>query len=786
MSRGLEVPARPSLPVTLPILGGVLAGECVVLRMGWAPTPLPVIVAGTVLAAAAVGCGARPAVRLGALVGLALAAGVLAGLVAHWSLGRFADELGSSSVSTWTLEVASDPSLGDYGYRCRARATRPGSPSGFVWLSSGEEPHLGETLTCVGRFRPNGDDDWGRSNRAQGVAGTIRLVRLLGRRPARGPVGLLLGVRAHALEAMGAQASEEGALVAASVCGYRGGMDAEGLTDLFSACGVSHLVAVSGGHLVIVSGILSALLEACGLRPRMRGLLLIGVTGAFVLFCGAPVSATRSWLMVIVGLGAELLGRRGHSLSAVCVVGAAIALANPFTSGELGFLLSVSSVVGLCVLSPYASYALAVALPLTLPHRLARRSWGRRLARGMDALRETLAATLVAQVVTAPLTIPVFGELSLVAPLANLVLGPLFSPLIGAGMVAVPLCLLPGRVAVVAQLPLGVARGCGWLALALLRPLAHVPIASVTVTGWQVPLASCILVVALYLVWPRLRRGALLAGGTACACVMAAVLLRWRLFAPARIVVLDVGQGDAILVQDGGSAILVDTGPDATVASALARQHVLHLDAVVLTHLHADHVGGLDDLVGVVPCEGVLVAEGVGAHVEGDLAASVEELTGGEAGELRYGDRLGVGGFVLEVVSPVGEVTGEENADSLELLVTYVRGGDALTALLTGDAERDETGAALGRGDVGDIDLLKVGHHGSAVSLTEEEARELDPEVSVASAGEGNSYGHPTPACVEVLERVGSRFLCTMDVGDVEVRPGRGCVRVRYDGAHGS
>lgn len=783
MSRRAELPPRPSLPPTLHVLAGIVAGEAAVLRCGWSP-PAWALAAVAALLAVPLALGRPRLPRACCLLAIALAVGSLAGTAARWSLDRFSGELGSSPVSGWSLEVTGDPSLGEHGYRCRARASRPGSASGGVWLSCEQEPRLGETITCVGRFKPNGEDDWGASSRAQGVAGSVRVVRVLSRRPASAPASPLLRVRERALAAMGPRASGEAALVAASVCGYRAGMDEAGLTELFSSCGVSHLVAVSGGHLVIVSGILSVLLEAAGLRPRVRAPLLVCLTGAFVLFCGAPVSAVRSWLMAMAAAGSELAGRRGHSLSAVSVVGSAIALCDPFSSGELGFLLSVASVVGLCVLTPHVSYALGVALRVALPAGVAHGRVGGTAVRWAEALRDTLAATLVAQLVTAPLTMPVFGELSLVAPLANVALGPLFGPLIGAGMLSVPLCLLPGGLAGAAQAPLAVARGCAWLAVALLRPLARVPLASVHVTGWVAPAAAVALAGATYAVWPTVRRRGLLLAGGLCSLAVAAVLARWRLFAPARIVVLDVGQGDAILVQDGAEALLVDAGPDGSTAAALARQHVLHLDAVLLTHLHADHVGGLDELVGAVPCDRVIVARGVSAHVGDALGGSIAGLTGKAADEVSYGDSVRVGGFSLRVVSPVGEVQGDENADSLELVATYAGPGGSLTALLTGDAERDETGAALGRGDVGDVDLLKVGHHGSEVSLTAGEARALDPEVSVASAGEGNRYGHPAPGCVAVLEGAGSRFLCTKDAGDVEVRPGGEGPRVRYDGPH--
>lgn len=250
------------------------------------------------------------------------------------------------------------------------------------------------------------------------------------------------------------------------------------------------------------------------------------------------------------------------------------------------------------------------------------------------------------------------------------------------------------------------------------------------------------------------------------------LFVRWRWLSPARVCVLDVGQGDAILVQDGGSALLVDTGPDDSVARALAEEHVLHLDAVLVTHLHDDHYGGLMALRGTVGVDEVLVGAGVLAGLPDEVEADVAGLCGGRRAELSYGDTLRVGRFSLRVVSPPHDTDGSGNEDSVVLLLEYDDGTRVLTGLLTGDAEKDVTSEAVARGDVGDVDFLKVGHHGSAVSVDESLARVLLPEVSVASAGEGNSYGHPREECVEALEQAGSRFLCTKDAGTVTIEPG--------------
>lgn len=449
---------------------------------------------------------------------------------------------------------------------------------------------------------------------------------------------------------------------------------------------------------------------------------------------------------------------------------------DPSVTGQLGFLLSVVSVVGLSFFSGYAGYLLGLLRPRLRPPRFLARV-ARVLPRSVgSSLSESVSATLVAQAVTMPLTVDAFGGISLVAPLANALVAPLFSLLVGLGMAAACTCRVPVASGVallacdaVSGVMLRVARVLSGV------PCAMLPVASAGLAGYVVAVGVG---VGILLWWPEptRRRLALVACAATAACVSA--LAAWRFLAPARVVVLDVGQGDAILVQDGGSSVLIDTGPGDSVADALARYHVLHLDAVVLTHLHDDHVGGLESLEGRVGIDEVLVARGVADDVPASLSETIEAQTHRPPGELSRGDAVEVGGFELRCVWPEKEVDGRENADSLCFSLAYASDGGSLSAYLTGDAEEDETRRVIAAGGVGDVDFLKVGHHGSAVSIDSEEAATLDAEVAVASAGEGNRFGHPTSECTDVLERSGSRFLCTKDVGDVEVSPGREGPRV--------
>lgn len=760
-----RVPERPERPLLPAAFWALLAAlGCVRAALALAPDPralLGAAAAALLLGGLTLAPLARRLLRgasglaLALLVAVGCALAAAAGELARQ--GRVADLLGSRPVSAFELRLESDMTEGSQGWRGRARLLSDGRDVGGVWLTAEEPVPLGTTLRCVGRFSPNEEGEWGTSSRAQGLAGTVRAVRVLSREPAGGARGAVLRLREAVLGSLDAESSDARALLAGTICASTLAMSRRGLSDVFASCGVSHLVAVSGGHLVLVGALAGRVLARARLRPALRSALLLALTGAFVVFCGAPSSAVRAWAMSLVAELSRLAGRRAHPLSSASLVALGMALVDPGVTGQLGYLLSVACVCGICALGPYARYAVRTLVP---PPRALLRAPVSGLARAWDAAEEALSLTLVSQAVTAPLVCATFSQLSLVAPLANVVLAPLFSALLALGLAVAALVGLP----VVQGVALVACDAVGAALMTALRALAALPLSCVAVsvdeTAALVALALCLAVLVAW--WPRLTRAGLAGALGAVAALALAWYVRWRLFAPACVRVLDVGQGDAILVTDGTAAALVDTGPGDAVVEALARNNVFHLDAVIVTHLHDDHTGGLASASAVTGARVVMAGEGV----EPPLPEGARLET------LRHGDVVRVGRFSLTCVSPTGPVDGTENAHSLELALSFDDGSRTLTGLLTGDAERDETAAVLARGEVGDVDFLKVGHHGSAVSVYPEDARALDPEVAVASAGEGNPYGHPDPACVAALEGAGATFLCTMDAGDVCVEPG--------------
>lgn len=775
-------PRRPYIPTTLYALVAVIATQRTVLGEGrcWTSSRSWVVAtgAGLLLVLASLGLAKvrHPAWSAGMVVAAALVAGGATACIEVAAGERFVQAMSSTPVSATCIRILGDPIPREDSFRCRAEVICPTGPIADVWLRLPEEVGLGTTIRCTGVFQKNADDEWGVSSRMQGIWGSVRVFRVVEQGNDGWMSQQVQRIRGAILGMLDPLATPERALLAGCACGWRKGLVSFGLDKKFSQCGLSHLVAVSGSHLAILSAIFAGLMEAMRIRPHVRTLALVVVTGSFVLLCGSPPSAVRAWVMACAAMVGRMGGRRSHALSAVCVAGLCMALLSPGVSGQLGFTLSVSAVVGLCMLSSYAAYVLGEALVTPKLPKHTPKGLFRAYARFGRACREALAASMVAQVATLPFVVDSFGEVSLVGPLASMVVTMPFSALMGIAAVGIACWWAPPMQA----MALWVADVFAHAVLMLVEAIGRLPFAMVTtsVGSFEVLCVVGLGVVALLVAWPRVSGRALRVAAVLACALICMQLIIWRFFAPARLCVLDVGQGDAILVQQAASAVLVDAGPSDAVLDALARNHVTHLDAVVLTHMHDDHYGGLSSLEGRVRCDRVLVARGVMDHIPPDLEQAWSSLARFGISQIGFGDVLHVGAFDLEVLWPDHEVDGSKNSDSLQLGVGYAQGGATLHGLLTGDAEREEAGALLEAGRVGNIDFLKVGHHGSEVSITKDQAARLDPEIAVASAGKNNRYGHPNASCVEALEYAGATFLCTMDVGDVEVMPAEGGVVV--------
>ncbi len=533
--------------------------------------------------------------------------------------------------------------------------------------------------------------------------------------------------------------------------------------DEFRASGLTHLTAVSGTNVTIVCGavLLFARLARAGPRTAavLAGVALVG----FVVLCRPSPSVLRAAVMGGVVLLALVLGRRRSAVPALCAAIPALLLVDPALGNDPGFALSVLATGALVLLAPGWAAALR-------RHRVPR------------GIAEALAVPAAAHVVTAPVVAGLSGEVSLVAVLANLLAAPAVAPATVLGVLAAVLAAVhPGTAAVVVYLA---GPAVGWL-VAVGRHGAAVPDG---VLPWPegasggLALAALVAVVLLAMRAHRLR--VLVAAGVVGALV---VLVPTRYAPPGwpaagwAVVACDVGQGDAVVLAtaEPGTAVLVDAGPDPGPASAcLDRLGVRRLALVVISHLHADHVGGL---AGALQGRGVsAVALGPGRSPPWAFDDVVRITTAARVPlvALTAGQQLSWPGLVLDVLAPLrapplsGDRDAEVDGTVVNNASVVLRASTpAGRVLLTGDVELEAQADLLAAGTDLRADVLKVPHHGSRYTAKEFLAA-VRPRVAMISVGAQNSYGHPNPQVLDALAGSGSRLLRTDLHGDVAVTAG--------------
>lgn len=746
------MPPRPLMPWTMALCAGLCTSCGLVLNvaadllLGERSAPVASLWAIPVAAAACI-ILARSCMRLMRWRRWLYAAtlGIVAGSVvsAGWAIGalRASRALDNRAASSLEFVVRGDPSINDgaYSYTCDAYAGE--KRLGQVRLSCDRELGVGSHVRAIGRISRLENDAYGRSRVLRGEVRKVKAVRIVS--VDEGSSGPLLRLRNGLLASIAPATDPARSLIAGVVCGRSAELRAQPAGDWFSVTGTAHLIAVSGSHLAIVGFVIEGVLQKtrCS-RGLQRAILAITLVG-YAAFTGASPSAVRACCMVFATLVVNGAGRRRHGLSALFVTMSIFVLLRPTVLFEMGFQLSCASVFAILCFCPYATYALG---KLGVPSGVA----------------SMLSVTLCSQLATLPITIPAFGTFSLIAPLANAVIGPVVSLLLAVSIVLVPFSLVEPLQAWALVVPMIAAR----CALFFEQLYAAVPGASVSVPpdSMWIYLVPCLLAVLL-VCWPR-PRARPMAVGLLCLMLAAAVpYVYWDRFAPPSVTVLDVGQADAILVRQGGAVALVDCGLDERVVSALVRNNVHHIDAVVVTHWDEDHWGGLPDVLDQFSVGAIVVA----ADALDGAPAEVLNRPGVTYRQVACGDTVDIGAFRTRVMWPFDTVDGEGNEDSLVLLLSYAQEGKSLRVLLTGDAELDQEREFVQ--EVGDIDVLKLGHHGSKVSVDTDLLGTLKPELSIASAGEGNRYGHPSDACIDAVRDAGGAFACTIEHGDITVSP---------------
>lgn len=616
-----------------------------------------------------------------------------------------------------------------------------------AYLKGSEPCFYGDRFLVTGRLSPTDFNEDGFSW-TKGVLGTLNIDTQQHLEPT-GILGTLQTIRHRSLEALGDSTPERGVL-AAILCGYRRAINGTDLYKDYQLCGVAHLIAVSGAHLIIVAGLITALLKL--LRIPRFGVIITSslVLGGYLILAGAPLSALRAALMAIASLFAFFGKRRTSSCNGLGLAILILILSDPSCALSLSFALSALATLGIVLFAPLMG------------------SWfTSRLFDGLPAIRDGLVLTFASSLLAQPFATSTFSILPLICPLVNLLLAPLFSIICVTGLLGALLGAFQGPGT---QLLLSMADILTGFMDSLITTFARLPFAAVpfTLDSTFALGLSALSALGLWLLWPG-RRSVVLS------CAGLGFLFTVILLFPINrdeIVMLDVGQGDAFLLRSQGHSLLIDTGRnDGMLKNSLARNRLWALDGLLITHSDDDHCGSINVIDDLVDVRWAYVAEGMVKAEEDSCISLINELesTCHELRGLKAGDRITFGAFTLTVLWPEDFETGG-NEDSLCLWLSYDGDRDGvgdITGLFTGDAEKDTLRTLASEGLLGPVDILKVGHHGSANALDDELSALLNPQIALIGVGESNRYGHPSPETLKRLENQGTRILRTDRDGEV-------------------
>ncbi len=701
-----------------------------------------------------------PALALALLtVGLIVCGVGWAGLGAARIEGSLLARLAPRTV-TITGSLREDPEPSPYGWHALidvGRVEWSGGAAGVretVWVSGNDQVPAavrGDQLRVEGTLQLPDDPGFAQSLVHRGLGVSMRAfdVQRLGGAPAPF-IRLTQVVRAfvgRTIERI--FPPREAGLLLGLVLGDASKLDPVTTRD-FQTTGLGHLLVVSGENVAMVLAPVVAFAGALRLGALSRFAMGLGVVVLFVVLTGAEPSVLRAGAMASLALIGILLGKPRATGTILAAAVLALLVLDPWLVNAIGFQLSVAATAGMVTLATPLAERLGRLMPL--PAAMA------------------FGTTIAAQLGVTPLLLFHFHEVPGVTIAANLAAFPAVSPALLLGIAASVLGLvwlpLGHAVSFIARIPMR------YLEI-VASTLAKAPIAWITSGGgpWVLIVgAAAFVAIALWMRsgWRPPRRVVVVA-------VALAPLVVWQAAVgagpPATLTVrmLDIGQGDAILISSpAGATVLIDGGPDEELAAQLLVSYgVKRLDAVIATHPHADHIAGLPQILARFPV-GVFLEPGCPDSTE--LQASLHQEIDAEGIPVRAprtGDTVTVGDLSFRVLSPDRCWDGshsDPNNDSIVLLLDD--GADSM--LFTGDSEVEAQQVLLDTGVLTDVDVLKMPHHGGDTSLPELFPA-VSPEVIAISVGQPNPYGHPNPVALAEAEATGADIWRTDEHGTLTV-----------------
>ncbi len=524
--------------------------------------------------------------------------------------------------------------------------------------------------------------------------------------------------------------------------------------------GVSHVLAVSGMHVVFLIGFLNLLIK----RRRTASLIGIPIILLFMAVVGFSPSVTRAGILQIFVLSAPLVRRESDSITALSAALLLILLFNPYAVTGAGLQLSFAATVGILLVSPKLYEVLCRLLP--------GKSRGvRRFLRAAALLVFAgISSTVGALILTVPLVAVYFGYVSIIAPLTNLIIFWAVAAAFCGGMVS---CIfgfvfLPAgaTIAWIVSVPVKFVTGT-------VNLLAGIPFASLYTTNrYVIYWLMYIYLLAVLFVLLRGKWGETLLPSCLASVSLCAVLLMTAVSAdtrPFRITALDVGQGQSVILTSDAYTAVADCGGNGHQnAGDLTAEYVeslgrTRIDLLILTHFHDDHAGGVPELLERIRVDAIAMPDP--AISDGSFSNEIIALAREKNIDIILVDSnlsVSLGSSVIQLFAPIGGA--DENELGLSILFSS---GDS-DALITGDMSAVVERRLISAVSLPDIEVLIAGHHGSRYSTSVELLAAVTPEIAVISVGD-NSYGHPSQETLDRLRQYGIAVYRTDLMGNVSV-----------------
>jgi len=690
--------------------------------------------------------------------------------------------------------LAADAAITESGALLRLQVER-------VWIGPCPEPAPGGvSLTVSGTLAADAVGEWRAGRRVKAAALLRRPARYLNagvpdqeRLLARRGISLVGSVKSAALvevvsrghwfdetaaatrasvrQAMARHVAvrdpQSAAVATAILIGDRGSLDIEVERRLQEA-GTYHVIAISGGNIAILAGLILAALWWLGIRDGWAAGAAVAMLVWYAYVAGGGPSVTRATVMAAIYLSLRMIDQRTAPLHAMALTAAAVLIVTPLAVADVGFWLTFGATAAIVVGAGRVGWP---AHP-----------W----LRGPALL---IIASACAEAVLMPIGALIFQRVTLAGLALNLIAVPCMAIVQVASMITAALDAVGID---------GGAHIAGWVTHWAVRGLVDSAqlVDWAPWLTWRVPSPPAAVMAAYYAslsVAVFCREGAFLRVFRAlpsCSSWLALTLFIWIALAPAtlarsfgdgrlHLTVMDVGQGDAMLVTlPNGRALMVDTGGvslrgdfdigDRVLGPALRAKGIVRLDYLAITHSDPDHIGGAASLAKDFDPREVWAGAFVANH---DPTLKLQTVAARHRAPWRWlqkGDRLELGGVELRVHHPPlpdWERQKVRNDDSLVIELRYKQ----VSMLLTGDIGREVEQALVANLELLPIVVLKSPHHGSGTSSSPEFIEAVRPDVVVISNGRGNSYGHPVPYVLDRYRNAGSKILRTDQDGQVEV-----------------